>query len=233
MDRPGVAPLSEDAFTKEGNMQPPIIVYGQKGSGSVTVEATLLLLGQPHEVVEVAPTERPKDGDLTDAQMALINPMQQVPAIRLPDGRLMTESAAILIWLADRHPDSRLAPAPDDPRRVEFLRWMMFVSSQIYAMIWITEDVRRLAADESHETVVRSRVHDRMVECWRVMEAQVSPGRYILGDALSVLDVYVAVTSAWGPGRKRFYEIAPELTKVVRRVDADPRLAALWKERFS
>ena len=49
---------------------------------------------------------------------------------------------------------------------------------------------------------------------------------------LSVLDLYVATASRWSPGRRRFYEVAPKLADVIRRVDADPRLATLWAERF-
>ena len=64
------------------------------------------------------------------------------------------------------------------------------------------------------------------------MDAQINPGRYILGDELSVLDLYVAVISRWGPHRKRFYEVAPRMGEIVRRVDADARLATLWAERF-
>jgi GST-like protein len=65
-------------------------------------------------VVERAPTEKPEAGDMCDAEMARVNPMQQVPALILPNGELMTESAAILIHLADSHPAARLSPAPDD-----------------------------------------------------------------------------------------------------------------------
>ncbi len=65
-----------------------------------------------------------------------------------------------------------------------------------------------------------------------MMEAQVSPGRYILGDQLSVLDLYVTVVSRFRPRRQRFYDVAPRMGEVVRRVDADPRLAGLWAERY-
>jgi GST-like protein len=64
------------------------------------------------------------------------------------------------------------------------------------------------------------------------MDAQVDPGRYILGDELTVLDLYVTVVSRWGPRRVRFYEAAPKMSEVVRRIDAEPRLAAFWAERF-
>ena len=64
------------------------------------------------------------------------------------------------------------------------------------------------------------------------MEGQIAPGRYLLGDELSVLDLYVAVVSRFNPRRKRFYEAAPRMGEVVRRVDEDPRLTALWAERM-
>jgi GST-like protein len=47
-----------------------------------------------------------------------------------------------------------------------------------------------------------------------------------------VLDLYVTVVSRWGPGRNRFYREAPGMTPVVRRVDADLRLARFWAARF-
>lgn len=98
------------------------VVYGQKGSGSVPVEAALLLLGEPHEVVERIPGEGPGSGTMSAQAMSRINPMWQVPALTLPSGELMTESAAILIHLADTHPSARMSPTLDDPRRAAFLR---------------------------------------------------------------------------------------------------------------
>ena len=64
------------------------------------------------------------------------------------------------------------------------------------------------------------------------MDGQLVPGRYLLGKRLTVLDLYVAVVSRFGPWRERFHAVAPRMTPAVRRVDADPLLAALWRERF-
>jgi GST-like protein len=144
----------------------------------VPVEATLLL-SEAYEVVERGPGEDRRAG----------NPLQQVAVLRLSDGQLMTESAAILIHLADSHPAARMAPALDDPRRPAFLRWMTYISSRICALVWIRDDPGRLAADEVHKPVLLERTAERIAYCWRAMDAQVSPGRYILGDELSVLDL--------------------------------------------
>ena len=64
------------------------------------------------------------------------------------------------------------------------------------------------------------------------MDSQLSPSRYLLGDELSVLDLYVAVVSRFAPWRERFHAEAPRMTPVVRRVDDEPRLKALWERRF-
>jgi GST-like protein len=135
----------------------------------------------------------------------------------------MTESAAILIWLADRYPDAALAPFPTDQRRPAFLRWMAYVSAA---------EPMRIISDERQAEVVLNRIADRRADCWHWMDAQIEPHRYLLGDELSVLDLYVATVSRWSPRRTRFYREAPRMAEIVRRVDAEPRLAELWKERF-
>jgi GST-like protein len=201
------------------------VLYGSEGTGAVAVEAALRLIGQPYELVD-APSHR----DL--AVVASANPMRQVPALALPGGEVMTESAAILTRLAELHPQAGLAPAPDDPRRSAFLRWMSFVSSAIYAHYWLKDDPSRLVADAALHADVNARLEDRIAECWGIMERQVAPGRYILGDDLTVLDLYVTVVSRFRPRRQRFYAVAPRMGEVVRRIDADPRLTALWAERY-
>ena len=205
------------------------LVYGAAGSGSVPVEATLTLLGEPYRVVERAVWE----GAAIAAEMAKVNPQKQIPALVLPSGELMTESAAILIQLADSHPGSRLSPAWDGAMRPRFLRWMSYISAQIYALYWVRDDLSRLAADKAHEAVIQERTTARILACWEMMAGQVQPaGAFMLGDDVSVLDLYLAVASRWGPRRKGFYAAAPRLADVVKRVDAEPRLADFWAARF-
>lgn len=211
-------------------MARPYILYSALGSGGVAVEAALTLIGAPYELVET-PTYDPDQQAAGDRILAA-NPMRQVPALVLPDGEVMTESAAILARLAELHPDAALAPTPDAPSRGPFLRWMSFVSSAIYAHYWLKDDPLRLVSDPAQVAVVEDRLNDRIAECWGIMEAGTSPGRYILGDALTVLDLYVTVVSRFRPRRQRFYATAPRLGEVARRVDADPRLAAFWPERY-
>lgn len=208
--------------------EPALTLYGAQASGSIAVEAALTLLGISYTLVEGATWAEEEARD----RVAPVNPMRQIPTLVMPGGEAMTESAAILIYLADLHPEAALAPVPDDARRAQFLRWMINVSSAIYSLHWIKPDVQRIGAPpDARESVVNA-VHDRIAFCWNNMDRQLNPGRYLLGDELTVLDLYVTVVSRFGPWRERFYDVAPRMKPVVQRVDAEPRLAAFWSERF-
>jgi len=207
---------------------PLLTLYGAAGSGSVAVEAALTLLGIPCELIEGATWA---DASARE-RVAARNPMRQIPTLVLPGGEVMTESAAILIWLGDLDPEAGLAPGPADAARRPYLRWMSYVSSAIYALHWIKPDVRRIGAPPELRDAVIDAVHERIAFCWSAMDAQLDPGRYLLGEQMTMLDLYVTVVSRFGPWRQRFYAAAPKMRAVVRRVDAEPRLAALWAKRF-
>ena len=86
-------------------MDKPITIYGAIAAGSVPIEAALTLLDLPYRLVE-------RTSATGDKRVNAVNPMHQIPTLVLPGGEVMTESAAILIWLADRYPEGRLAPPP-------------------------------------------------------------------------------------------------------------------------
>jgi len=209
-------------------MSKPYTVYGSPGSGSVPVEAALTLIGASYDVI----------GDTVLRNVAHnpavfdVNPLGQVPALVLPSGQIMTESAAILIFLADQHPEAQLAPAQADKNRPAFLRWMAYVSAAIYSLAWIRGNPMRLVDDDRQVPVIQDRIAERRAQCWRHMNDQIEPRTFLLGDELSVLDIYVAIVSRWSPRRTRFYHEAPKIGAVVRRVDDDPRLVNLWNVRF-
>ena len=67
----------------------------------------------------------------------------------------------------------------------------------------------------------------KFAACWRMMDEQITPGRYILGDEMSVLDIYVTVISRFGPWRNRFYKTAPKLSEIAPEMAATmPRAPA-------
>ncbi len=102
-------------------------LYGARGCGSAITEAMLAIAGRPHEFVDVGGFEQP--GPARDA-LALINPLVQVPALVLDDGTILTETAAIALFLADGH--LGLAPPCCTPERTRFYRLLIWLVANVY-----------------------------------------------------------------------------------------------------
>ncbi|MBO9648208.1 MAG: glutathione S-transferase family protein [Variovorax sp.] len=210
-------------------MSSPYVLYGAPGSGATSIHAALTLFGASVMVMDVAPWQ----GEDQRAKLTRVNPMRQVPVLVLPTGEVTTESAAILIWLADHYPSARLAPRFGDAARGQYLRRMTFVAAEIYSLYWVRDEPSRLAQTPEAQAFVLDRTAERIAECWRIMDAQVPRGLlYLLVDELSVLDLYVTVVSRWQPRRLRFYREAPRMAEIVRRVDSEPRLLEHWQARY-
>lgn len=209
-------------------MPEAVTIYGASGSGSMAVEAAMTLLGMPYEVIEAATWT----GEDARAVVRPVNPLAQVPTIVFPDGEVMTESAAILIWLGDLKPELGLAPQTGDPLRRRYLRWMAYVPSQIYAMFLLKDDPTVWLHGKEPQEELRERAIERIKTCWKIMEAALEPSPWLLGDRFSLLDLYVAVVSRWTPRRTWFDEACPKLASVAHRVDALPELKPFWDARW-
>ena len=121
-----------------------------------------------------------------------INPMGKVPAIT-HRGVVVTEAAAICAYLADAFPDTNLAPAPGDPLRGAYYRWMFFAAGPGEAAfsakslgLLAPEDKRGQVGYGTYEDVVNA------------LEQAVKDGPYLLGERFSAADVYVGSQIGWG-----------------------------------
>src|SRR5271155_3863751 len=107
-------------------MSSPYTLFGRPGSGSYAVQIALEEIGAPYERIWVG-----KEPEAV-AKFRTLNPAGRVPALRLPDGTVLSESAAILIHLALAHPTSQLAPTPGTTAHARFLQWMVYLSANVY-----------------------------------------------------------------------------------------------------
>lgn len=204
-------------------------LFGRAGWGSALIEAQLVWYGRPFEFEDV--------GDLFKSAEARekasrVNPLAQVPALILPDGTLMTESAAITLLLADDAPlDRTLVPPASAPERAAFLRWLVFLVANIYPTFTIADDTTRWIAGEAPQKELRERFNDYRLRLWRQVEASLGDGPWFLGERFSALDIYVAVMTRWTPRRPWFAE-TPKLNAIATRTDAVPELAPVMKRNF-
>ena len=204
------------------------ILFGRPGWGSVIVEAQLTALALPFQFEEVPDLFESEQGR---HDLSRVNPLAQVPTIRLPDGSVMTESAAITLYLAEATGRDDFVPPIGHTARPQFLRWLVFIVANIYPTFTYADDPRRFIVDEAAAKAFGQAIDDYRCRLWPMVEAAASEP-WFLGQRFSALDVYIAMMAHWRPGRAWFQTHAPRLTSIAKQASEEPRLLPVWKRNF-
>jgi glutathione S-transferase len=199
-------------------------LYGRPGTGSVTIEAILETAKAPYEVELV---ERSTGGDIPE-KIARLNPLGQVPVLILPTGEVMTESAAIALYLADQHPEADLAPSPAAKERPAYLRWMAYLAANVYMTGLAAYYPDRYTNDQNGGKCVKSAALTRMAREWEIYAEALGDKPYILGDKMSAADIYAATQATWNFDVPAFFKKHPNVRAMYDRVTAHPAIAKVW-----
>ena len=147
--------------------------------------------GADFEAVEVnfAANEQNSDAFLT------VNPKGRVPALETPNG-ILTENPAILLYIAQTHPDKELAPS-DPYLLAEAQAFNMYLASTVHVAHAHKHRGRRWVDDEKAQKAMTAKVAENMAECARMIETHFFKGPYVLGQTYSMCDPYLALIFRW------------------------------------
>ena len=198
-------------------------LYMRSGSGSAAVEAILAECGVAIHLVDV-----PRDGQGFDNYLA-INPRGEVPSLRLPDNSLMTESAAMVIYLADLYPQVRLAPAAGSPLRAAYLRWMLYFASAVYMADLRYFYPARHSVDPAAEAGIKAKAEIDLNRDFDIFAKALGQGPYILGEVFSAADIYAAVLISWAPDIEAVFARHQNIKRHYELVAARPKITPVWK----
>lgn len=202
----------------------PWHVLGCRGCGSAIVECALVLAG-----VSYTREEADYGTEAGLARLVQVNPLGQVPTLVMPDGSIMTESAAIVLHLDELYPKAGLLPPAGDPLRREALRWLVFLVANVYPTFTYGDHPEKFIGDAG--PLLGEATHAYRQKLWKQLET-VAKGPWFLGDTRSILDVYVSVMSRWRPRREWFASECPKLHEIALAVDKDPRLVPVLDANF-
>lgn len=203
-------------------------LYGDLGSGAFSAEAALAETGAAYnfELVSLERKEQKAPAFLA------INPSGKIPALRLPEGDVVTESAAILLTLADHFPQARLLPPGGGSERARAYRWLAFMAGEIYPMIEIVDYPERFIAQEPAADKLREAARDRVRERILLIE-RAAAGPFILEGGFSLLDIYAAMFTRWSIGRQWREANIPRLNALAETVSRRPAIAPVWARHFN
>lgn len=209
-------------------MMADFILYGTPGWGSALVEAQLDFYCLPYRFETV--------GNLfTDAaareRLITANPLAQVPTLVLPDGQILTESAAITLWLAGNTGRDDLVPATGAPEQAAFLRWLVYLVTNIYPTFTYADDPARFVSTKAAQAPFKAAIKAYRERLWSIVEGA-SGAPWFLGERFSALDLYVCVMHHWSPRGDWFAMHAPRLNAIALRAKALEPLRGVWSRNF-
>lgn len=202
-------------------------IYGDKGSGAFSVEAALAEAGVEYEfrTVSLDRNEQKQPAFLA------VNPSGKMPVLKLPGGEIVTESAAILLTIADRFPESGLLPPAASFARAEAFRWIAFMASEIYPMVEIVDYPERFTPDGSNPEMLRAKARDRVRERMLTIEKAIA-GPWLLNTGFSAADIYAAMFSRWSVGQEWRDANIPKLNALADALSHRPKISPVWKRHF-
>ncbi|MEM7731266.1 MAG: glutathione S-transferase [Pseudomonadota bacterium] len=160
-------------------------------NASLVIRLALEEMGVPFETVLLDRTTQAQKS----AKYLKINPAGLIPALETPDGPIF-ETAAILLWLADRN--GKMAPAQNHPDRAAFLKYLIFTSNTLHGVARMRfYPEQYVGTDTATHAKMRAHLQGEFRRHLNLLDAAYAAGDGGLGFYLSILDIYVACICRW------------------------------------
>jgi glutathione S-transferase len=206
-------------------------LYYLAGSCALAPHIALELSRLPYEAIRV---ER---GKQTDQSYLAVNPLGRVPALVTPTHGTITETLAVLCYVADMVPDRGLLPSFGTRERYETLRWMAYLASTVhpaFGRLWRAERFADAACAGSVEQAAAT----QLASDFAYIDKQIGNGKWIAGtDDLSIADLHLFVFGRLGlriststRNFPNFYRHTLSIASLAATISA---IAQEWRSRIS
>jgi len=200
-------------------------LYWYAGSAAMAPHAILHDIGADFELIEA------QGAFLKSAEYLKINPNATVPALAYGKGKILYESSAICQFLAEQHPESKLSPAVDDPRRGEYLQWMTHLTNTVQEAMTIWWHPDQYTDVVEVQKRLKQESETRLAKLWQVLDLHLQEnGPLLCGDQFFACDYYLAMLIRWTRSMHRPGEEYPHLNHLVCIAMARPAYKKMLQE---
>ena len=154
-----------------------------------------------------------------------VNPMGQVPALRTPEGWLLSENAAVLQYLAEAFPAAGLLPA-EAAARARVRQWLAFIGTELHKAVFVP------LLDPKASAEVKAYAMDKAALRLSVLEAHLQRHEYLEG-SYGIADIYLAVVLNWAPYAGVDLSVWPAVKAYHRRIGQREAVARALREEFA
>lgn len=170
-------------------------------------------LGVAHEIIRLDPNK----GDTRSDEHTNRHPLQHVPVLETPHGSVF-ESAAIVLHLADLHPEKQLLGPPGSHHRALAYQWLFFAMTELEPPCIEFTNMKKASTLDTPEAHA---VREKFSLAIRPLERRFSSGDYLIGDEFSAGDVVVGAVLSWANMLGLVVE-APNIVSYLERIKARP-----------
>jgi glutathione S-transferase len=190
--------------------------------GSCSSGITVLLEKLQLEYTAVKREDVPNYSDLV--------PTNQVPALNLPDGQIITEGAAIVLYLLEKH-NSPMLPA-DLSQKAEFLRWLIFDYATLHPAYGRMFAIQyKTQMDENEKVNVLKQYAAYTSSLWAILDNELEKKRFITGDHPTIVDYLATIYSGWGNNLQGInITLGKNVERLVEEVSGLPEFLAGYKK---
>ena len=200
-------------------------LFSMPGTCALSVHVALKWAGADYAL------EVMKRGANRDPAFLAMNPAGQVPTVKLEGGRILTEAHAILLWVADSHPESGLAPSSADAlARYEMEEALAFMTGEIHGAFVPLFVPGRFLDDEAMAGAVKHAAQQRVRPMLERLDARLGAQRFLLGTR-TVADPFLYVLTRWAGMLDGGLGAMPNLVRFRTAMEADPAVAAALTEQ--
>ena len=196
-------------------------LYWSPGSAAMAPHGVLEEAGAKYELKLTSVDE----GAQRDPAYLKLNPNGKVPTLVVDGSFVMFESAAIAMFIADRHPAAKLAPGPDEMARGHFYQWLIHLTNSVQPAMLRYYYPDRHTADAGGTAAVAQKAMEEIAALWgRIDQHLAANGPYLLGDRFSAADIFAHMLSLWQQCCPNTYERFPHLKRLADLVAARPAM---------
>lgn len=185
-------------------------LFWSPGSAAMAPQAVLEEIGVAYEPVRIDVAAKQHH----QAEYKKLNPNGRIPT--LVDGDFVIfETAAICQYLADKHPDARLAPPVGTPDRGRYYQWLTYMTNTVQAayMGWFHPDWT--FAEPAYQAALKAASEQELYRTFQVIDDGIGGQAYMAGDQFTICDIWLAMLARWSRGMPRPMWSWPNIRRVV------------------
>lgn len=184
-------------------------LYWNPGTMAMAPHIVLEECGAPYDLIRVDTAK----GDQHAPWFQELNPARRIPVLEHGPLRI-AESAAISLYLAQKHESSTLLPPVNLPEHAKVLQWLLFSASSLHSAARMSFYPELYSDDPAHAQSIRSAAEARYAECWDLIEQSALEGPFVLGNWYTVADAHLVTLSTWTTDPRAFRARRPKVQRL-------------------